>query len=1362
MDPLKNKDFTSMKKIYILIAIYCAGLLSAAPQIWNKSGKLDTWKALRNVTGDFKNGIIILSDIKSDPQLISEKLNLDTENLCYFSMRYRYTNPGKKIKGGELYYAQGNSRFSDRAKWILPPLQADGKWHTLTVSDKALVNKNSWVDGGTVTHLRLDPVGVDGGKLEIAEIALYSPAIKPIWDKETHFPGWTVFSDVTVQAEKDTLSLTDLGKAPRIVNNAVKFNAENFDSFSFRYRASGGSGQWGYLFYAKDNGRFKSAQFWSIPPLKADNQWHTVTVTSKSIANPADWKSSENITGLRLDLPVKNCTSLEISEIKLFSSGKKKASKVPVFPKKVTVNRKIKAPADYPFDADRWSDVKSELHMTEVKVSGESYFQGKMLKSPHDLRTGGKFKKFYLRREIVLKDKPVQAWLQYIADDCATAFINGNNIIRSTDWRTAVNAEVSAELVKGKNVWAFCYENARSAGGVLAELFVKYSDGSFERFHTDGTFKSSTAATKDWSHPRGKVSNWQNVIVQNGPPTAPWITKIAYRDYSAPQRFLKGTVFPATADAGSVVKVRFDFKGKSITAPFSGKLVMLYHDKSVWEEAVEIKPENIKTEKNGNWNIVFDYRLPRYITSKDVKLRLESGSLFCQRGGFAEAKFTMKRLIIAPAFPEKPVTKIANGTYGPHVVLNGKPMFFAWGTTNPGRRPDKLSRFGDAPINLVSVWCSSGFWPECGKFDPTVFDRNAEAYLRNHPDAYFMWDLTIYPPVDWAKKHKNEMCRDEKNQINQDLPLYHPNYSYASQKALQDMEEIMTRSIEYLEKSPYANRIIGYRINSGHTAEWLGWDPAPRRAVDFSAPARKGFEKFAKQHYPQLKDYSIPTWQQRFNTKNQDLLWEISENLNAVAYHDFYSNAVADMIVHLCSKAKKLLKNKKIVGTYYGYISTLNGSGRGHMRGHYALKKVLDSKTVDFLMSPQAYGIRNLGDTNGDMKPFASIRNSGIIPVIEDDTRTFNGPPANNYQLITEKSSIEAVRRNLGIAICRNEIPYLYAISSGMDFDFPAMTDFLSVIRTTGEFCLKKQTPRNAQIAVVYSEKNTVSMPMLNQSEWVGYGQQYTHDGKVKKFRTGHSVLTGETFIGNATHISRLGAPVDYLLAEDMKDHPGNYKLYIFLNCYVYDQKFLQAVEKLRQKNCTLLWLYAPGYSFNGRNALDNMKQLTGITFGKNSVPVLPGVQLNKNKKWMGTINCRISPTFFVKDSNAEVFGLDELGQPGAAAVKTGNSLSVFSCAYKLDPEFLRDLARKSGVHVFTENPDPMEANGALFTLHARFAGKKTVTLPCKTTVLDVFNKKIVARDSAQFSFDAPLHSSWLFYYGNDADILLKKLQKNR
>lgn len=72
-----------------------------------------------------------------------------------------------------------------------------------------------------------------------------------------------------------------------------------------------------------------------------------------------------------------------------------------------------------------------------------------------------------------------------------------------------------------------------------------------------------------------------------------------------------------------------------------------------------------------------------------------------------------------------------------------------------------------------------------------------------------------------------------------------------------------------------------------------------------------------------------------------------------------------------------------------------------------------------------------------------------------------------------------------------------------------------------------------------------------------------------------------------------------------------------------------------------------------------------------------------------------------------------------------------------------------------------MEANEALVTLHARFPGKKSIQLPQKTTVLDVFNQKIIARNTDKFEFNAPLHTSWLFYYGNDADQLLKKLKQS-
>ena len=315
-------------------------------------------------------------------------------------------------------------------------------------------------------------------------------------------------------------------------------------------------------------------------------------------------------------------------------------------------------------------------------------------------------------------------------------------------------------------------------------------------------------------------------------------------------------------------------------------------------------------------------------------------------------------------------------------------------------------------------------------------------------------------------------------------------------------------------------------------------------------------------------------------------------------------------------------------------------------------------------------------------------------------------------------------------------------------------------MRKAGEFCLQNQVQRNAEIALVVSEETIKSMPMLRQAEATGMVQVYQQDGSVKKVRSGGIALTGESFIGNATRYARLGAPVDYLLAEDLHDHPGDYKLYVFINCFSYDQNFLQAIEQLRKRDCILFWIYAPGYTFNRANSVDNMRRLTGITLQKVADPILPAVQLSDGR-WLGTRTLRIAPMFHAPDQP----GLEKLGSyenelNGLVALRTGKALSMFCGAYQFDVPFLTELAKRAGVHIYSENSDPMEANASLFTLHARFPGVKTVRLPRKTDILDVMNKKIVARNTDQFSFDAPLHSSWIFYYGSDAENLLKNLME--
>jgi hypothetical protein len=121
-----------------------------------------------------------------------------------------------------------------------------------------------------------------------------------------------------------------------------------------------------------------------------------------------------------------------------------------------------------------------------------------------------------------------------------------------------------------------------------------------------------------------------------------------------------------------------------------------------------------------------------------------------------------------------------------------------------------------------------------------------------------------------------------------------------------------------------------------------------------------------------------------------------------------------------------------------------------------------------------------------------------------------------------------------------------------------------------------------------------------------------------------------------------------------------------------------------------------------------------------------------------------------------EVLGTYEDGKPGLAASKVGNSLTVFSGTWQMDVPFIRQLVARVGVHVWCESDDPIEANDALFTLHARTAGAKTVRLPRKATVVDLVGRRVVARDADEFSFDADLHSTHLFYYGDDAEEFLR------
>ena len=816
------------------------------------------------------------------------------------------------------------------------------------------------------------------------------------------------------------------------------------------------------------------------------------------------------------------------------------------------------------------------------------------------------------------------------------------------------------------------------------------------------------------------------------------------------------TVEPLCAVAGGRITLRADYEGDIPPFPFKTRVMFIHGGRLAWDDYVWIREESVLRYSDRFWRIELPYVLPVCLDSRRLTARLEAPKLRLEGGHPTEAEFSYRRVRRIPGW-EKPVVACVTNVAGyPRFMLDGKPTFPLWGATVWNGRADRTPRHSSAPLNFVTVWADHlKWWPRGEVFNPVELDRIAEHHVRAYPDAFFMWDISIYPPPDWREANPDEMARDEHGNINRDVGDDEINYSFASKKAIDAMERMMEKTIRYLEQSPYADRIVGYRINSGHTIEWLGWSPTKKDSVlDFSPVAQRGFEAFARANYPEVTDFSVPKLSERQALDDGELLWDQRRHARTVAYHDFYSTAIADVAIRMCRRAKEILGGRKLVGTYYGYVLTLNDTGASQMRAHYATKRFLDAHPVDFVMSPQSYTIRRLGGTCGDMKPFKSFTDHGIVSVIENDTRTYN-MMSRRTQLLTEAHSVAVLRRDMGIALCRCQPFYTYALCGGADFDFPAFAHDAAELRFVAEHALANRSGRHAEIAYVVSEESIKAQPMLKvpPDRYDEGWQSYCPDGTVERDDSTQGVPTAcEPYRMIYTRLSRIGAPVDCLLAEDLADNPGDYKFYIFGCCSKPTPALVKAMAAVRKRPCTILWTGAPGYVSRDGNSLANMKALTGADFGRVEGAIDPGVRM-KDGTFAGVTRNPVAPVFFLKNPD-EVFGVYTNGLAGLAAVKTDSARTVFCGSHRVELPFLRRLAAEAGVFIYSDSTDPMEASNCFFTLHARFGGRKTVRLPRKTNVYDVFSRRVVAKNADVFSFDAPLFTSHLFYFGDDAESL--------
>ena len=725
-------------------------------------------------------------------------------------------------------------------------------------------------------------------------------------------------------------------------------------------------------------------------------------------------------------------------------------------------------------------------------------------------------------------------------------------------------------------------------------------------------------------------------------------------------------------------------------------------------------------------------------------------------------------------FPSAEI-RIHNGA--PTLFLDGKPQFYgAWWVSPP--TPDgwtaadvAKSAAAETGIHIYAFDVGPAEWSgpgpgRTGPYDFSTVEARFGRVLAADPKALF--HLRIYlemsePQSQWW----HDLYPDEREILSDGTPH---RQSFASEVWRAQAKGFLRAYIAHLGKIGLLDRVVSYQVGAGHTGEWVkGKLSMSDLTGDYSKPMRRHFQSWLRERYknddtalrkswnnPSVSFASaeVPSGREQLETK-QAVFRDPKREQNVVDYYRCLADLCGGLVVDFCRTVKDATGGKALAGAFFGYLMELAWNagffGEGpdspystyQRSGHLGLGQVLESPDVDFLVSPYSYGFRGIGGEGCSMLPTESLRLHKKLYILEDDTRTHTDTDPAYGRARTLAESQAVLRRNFGYVATHGHGIWWLVNKGAMDSSLePAFRPMLKEFQRLGAFAFETDRSPSADIAVLLDDesffyetlRNELDVPLIFHQRLVG--------------------------------LPRLGAPYDvYLLDDFVKGRLRPYKLYVFLNAFRLDPNRREALKsELRKGGRTALWIYAPGY-IGDTASVENMKDLTGIGLAENDHPWPSFIHLRDFRHpitagltqdviW-GT-DAPLGPLFFVADEGAEVLGDIVMAQgtcqPGFA-VKTFHAWkSVYAAVPNIPPQVLRGIARFAGVHLYSEDGDVLDVSRDLLSVHTVSGGSRTFRLPSRAEVVyDLYEKKVVGRETDRFTVVLPPASSALFFTGKDA-----------
>lgn len=673
----------------------------------------------------------------------------------------------------------------------------------------------------------------------------------------------------------------------------------------------------------------------------------------------------------------------------------------------------------------------------------------------------------------------------------------------------------------------------------------------------------------------------------------------------------------------------------------------------------------------------------------------------------------------------------------PKVMLCGRetvPLFYV-GDANRSER-SKLQDFRNAGINIQMIFADKKVWCGNKKYDFATLDRLMMDALRRNPHGNFVPVLSLSPYESWGDEFPSEVAVDAEGKPTVSRHGRKAPPCYWSPVYRQQAVDYLRAAVEHMKSQVYFKAVAGVFITGNEDGQFYYQIYNGGRLGDADSPGLLPvFRAYLKEKYRDVKELQ-KAWKKsdvtfenarpgQHSLSVKGNFFDPSKDMQLVDTIRFLNESHGDFMNQMCNAVKDTAGKK---------ILTVMWFGRGASQLVYPqfsqMSKILVKPGLDLMGAQPGYrGERHSGCSSFFSEVFDSVRSHNKLAVCEADYRTWTGFILSlqhdifNVRYWSRHDLTGAIWREAGKLLSTGGGLWFYDMCGGY-FKDPVIMSDIAKLRRGAEKLLANPDPFTpSEMVLVADEENFYyTTEQLN----IHNGPNYRTVRKTQRA------------------LMRAGLKYDFYYLEDMiSGKRRDYKLYVFMNVFHLSARKKAYIESLKRDGKTLVFLYAPGYLSDNGVSVEGISRITGIKTAlsqvrlKNSTFCESPLSAGLSGYAAGIGNNMGGESFCIKDAKAVPLMHYANGEVSGAYRDFGTYKVVYLAPPSpFTPEFLQQLARYAGVHVYNLVPGDMfvQRRSDLAVLHGVEGKLNLLDYPGECELTDLITGEKIGKKDGKFA----------------------------